>query len=173
MLDTIQQFIIHTPWWVFSVLVLLIYHGIMATQTQIVSISKLFIFPLLLIIISGHTIFTITTLTTTLVGYFIITVLFGSFMGWYMTKTTNIQVDHDNGLMQLQGSGFLLWMLLIIFCSKYYQGYIIATNPDLASHQGLLEIIFAINGICIGLLLGRFVHLVYCYKTKPTVRLTK
>jgi hypothetical protein len=173
MLEAVQQFLLNTPWWVYLVLALILYRGIRATKTRVVTISKLFILPILLILLSAHTVLTMTTLTSMLALNLLVTILIGFLIGWYTTKMLDIKVDHAKGLMQLQGSWFFLWMLIVIFACKYYQGYVSNARPDLAQSLSYIHIMFAIHGVLMGLLVERLAHYIYCYKTKPTVNLEK
>jgi hypothetical protein len=168
----LQQFLINTPWWVYLIFAYLIYRGIMASQPRVISFSRALLLPVIIFALGAHTLLTITTWNAALLINWSITFIIGVAIGWATTKLGQFRVDRDNGLIEVPGSWFTIIIIFIIFACKYYIGYVTAVSPDIAQQTSSLHIIFAISGITMGLLIGRVIHYIYCYKTYQSEKLT-
>lgn len=172
MLAALKDTILSTPWWVYLILVYVLYRGIRALKTQVLPFKRVFMLPLILIVLSGYNLTAITTVTFSIIATFIVVLLMSIVLGWFSIKGSEIVVDHRNHLMKMPGSWWFLVILLIIFGCAYYTGYMTAVNPEIIHQPMFLHMTFIIHGFTIGVLVGRLGHSLYCYKTKPTVELS-
>ena len=167
-MHTLQQNLLDTPWWVYVIFIYVIYRGVRASQTRVISLARLFILPLIIVVFAGHGLLSMTTLTMTLIINWLITFIVGFVIGWWLMKIRGIKVDHKKGLLEVQGS----WIsLIVIFCSKYYVGYMSAVHPEVVQYFLFVNFIFALNGITMGIVVGHLAHYVYCFKTQPSISL--
>lgn len=109
--------LIHTPLWVWAVLLLLLYKGIQQTRTRSIQLWQLFIFPtvfLPLIVIS--TINAVQPLIA-IVGL-VIGLTVGLFLGYVLWKD-NPLIGRQQGQWQQRGSYIPLLLYLFIFVFRY------------------------------------------------------
>ena len=170
-MHTLQQTLLDTPWWVYAIFIYVIYRGIRASQTRVIPLARLFILPLIIVVFASHTLLAMTTLSGDLVINWVLTLIVGFLIGWWLTKIRDIKVDQEKGLLQISGSWISLIVILFIFGSHYYVGYMTAVHPEVVQQTFFAHIIFALNGITMGIVVGRLAHYLYCYKTQASVSL--
>jgi len=151
----------HTPWWVFVIFFYLLKVGIDAIKPRIVSLKKLFITPSIFLGISINTLLKSFDFSFPILGVYIVALLLGMIIGFLLTKNSKIKFDHYQKLVKLPGTFSTLFLTLIIFSSKYYLGYSLATNPTIASKTFFIISQLGIMGICSGLFIGRSTGLLY------------
>lgn len=153
-----------TPSWVLLVFVFVLYRGLQACKTRTFSVYKLGIIPALFLALSIQG---ICTLQCPMPGMWILWcagLLLGVVQGWYIFTTGPIEADKKKSLIKVQGSPLILVLSLIIFASKYYMGYLAATNPALLlqTHRMTIRILF--SSLIPGLLIGRTARYAYLYR---------
>lgn len=158
-----------TPWWVFPLLGYLIVLGIQSRRTRIVSLYKLFVLPVIFLVISFYTLMVVTP-DYIVISCWLAAMIAGSACGFFQLVRTNIQVDAKRSLIQIPGSWSNLIIMLLIFSSRYYFGYDLAVNPH---HYDLIEyriIRFAISGLLTGYLQGKLLGYLYHFKNATELR---
>ena len=123
MVKNIWEALVNTPWWVYVIFVYVLIFGIRATKTRIVSLSRMFIIPIILIALSINEL--LTTVQPVWYNFFIwvIAILIGIYLGWLQIYHFKILIDRKKHLIQTPGTWTTLILLLIIFSTKYYFGY--------------------------------------------------
>lgn len=167
----LQQTLLDTPWWVYAIFIYVIYRAIVALRTRIIPVKNLFIFPVIIVMLTGRTLLTMTTLSLVLVINGLIAFVSAFIIGWWLTKIRKIKVDRQQGLLQVQRSWISLIVLLVIFGIHYYVGYMNAVYPEIAQQLFFVHCIFTLNSIIMGIIVGRLAHYLYCYKTQASVSL--
>ncbi|MCX7124287.1 MAG: hypothetical protein NTU49_00745 [Gammaproteobacteria bacterium] len=141
-----------TPWWVYLLLYFLIVMGVKALKTQVVSIKRLIILPLVFIVLSVHTIITAFQLNTSSISIWLGSFIVGALIGFILVYRHKILVDHEHWLVQLPGTWITLILILLIFASKYYFSYEMDANPALVKQMGfkigLLSLSIKNTGFC-------------------------
>lgn len=171
MWQTVQQFLLQTPIWVYVVLALLIFRGIKACQTRIVALRKLFIIPAIFMVLSLHTLLTTYILNADLISTWALGIAIGSGIGWLINHAKDIKVDGQQQLFLIPGSAMTLILVLLIFVSKYYFGYQITVSPEETHQINFAITLIAISGVCSGLFIGRLINYLYRLKKGPFVSL--
>lgn len=161
-----------TPWWVYLIFIVLIKRGITASKPQVVSMQKLIILPLVFIALSIHTVVTAFHVNSTIIGIWLVSILFGTLAGWLLVCKHQFKVDKKNYLIQLPGSWVTLILILLIFASKYYFGYEISADPALLKQTGFEFSLLGVTGICTGLFIGRVLFYFYQIKIGQSVDLS-
>lgn len=172
-MNSIQQIIIGTPWWVYALFIYLIWIGIIASKTRVVSLKKLFIVPIIFGFISIHTLVTSFQMSALTITTWSGAIVLGTLLGWIQIHRYTLKIDKIHHLVQVPGTWSTLIFILIIFATKYYFGYELAVDPKLAE-QSLFEFsMLAISGVFTGLFIGRLICYLYRFKTNPSVDLLK
>src|SRR3989338_6147796 len=173
MLSTVWEFLINTPWWVYLILVYLFFICFKAVKTRTLALRMLFILPIIFIVLAFHTLIaeigiSIFSLITT--GVFLI---LGAALGFYQIYRLSIKTDKTHLLIQVPGSWSTLIIVLIIFISKYYFSYEIASNPASLKNVHFIFMMLAISGICTGLFIGRLLRYLQLILFAPSYDLRK
>lgn len=171
-METIWQTAVHTPWWVYLLLLYLISIGIRASKTNIVLLKKLFIIPIIITFMSVHTLiasFAISAFTiTTWSG----AILIGTILGWLQIYRLTLKVDKQHALIQVPGTWSTMIIIIIIFATKYYFGYELSVDPNLVDQTGFEFSMLTVSGVCSGLFIGRLLCYLYRFQTGSSVDLT-
>jgi hypothetical protein len=170
MLVEIWQIAIHTPVWVYLILIYLIVVGVKASKTRVVKLQRIFVIPAILAVMSVHSLMTTITLVDYLiVSSWIIAMLIGILLGWWQVKRLDIQIDKKRLLIQIPGTWSTMYILITIFVTKYYFGYEKATNPILMEQLEFNVSMLAVSGVCTGLFIGRLIAYLYHFKNSTEV----
>jgi len=86
-METIWEIVIHTPVWVYLLLIYLIFIGIKETKSRVIKLPCIFIGPTILSALSIHTLMT-TVLEAgyLIIGSWILGIVFGGILGWWQMK---------------------------------------------------------------------------------------
>lgn len=139
-MNAIWETLTHTPWWVYLLLIYLLKIGIDATKAKVVPLKKLIILPAIFLILSLNNLITGVRHDVITLGTYLISLLFGAWVGWLLVRKLALQFDKKKGLIRLPGSWVTLVLIVIIFSTKYYFGYTLASDPTKAQ-----DTIFEIN----------------------------
>jgi hypothetical protein len=160
----IWKMLTHTPWWVYLLLAYIIRVGLQASNTQVLSFSRLFIAPVIFTAISLHTL--LLTVKVSYMGLLIwgCFIIAGIMLGTWLIERLAIKVDKKHSLIQIPGTWSTLIVMAIIFLSKYYFAYELTRYPHYAERITFVLTMLAISALCTGLLLGKLLG--YLYKIK-------
>src|SRR5690348_15072244 len=119
-METIQQTLHHTPWWIYLLLAYVIYIGIQASKARIIALKKLFIIPAIFAFMSIHTLITSFAMNALVIATWCIVILIGIVLGWIQVSRFQIKVDKQKKLIQVPGTWSTLIIIIIIFITRYY-----------------------------------------------------
>ena len=138
------------PWWVWFVLCYICFVGIRAIKSRTVPIPRLFIIPVVFILLKSKA-FSIEHPATLFI--YIAWLLGGCVIGFYFASKTKIKVFKKTKSVELPGSYQTLLLAMSFFIMKFIFGFLQAVDPDLAAKYLGLDVRF--NGLLSGYLLGR------------------
>jgi hypothetical protein len=147
-----------TPWWVYVLFFYLLSIGLKTLKPRVISLKKMFIIP---------TVFTVWTLYTMFskfshlssIAIWGISLIVAILIGWSLSRKINIQTDKKKGLIRLPGTAITLILILLIFGTKYFFGYLYATDPLAQDTPVIFISDFITSGIITGLFLGKALSL--------------
>ena len=118
-METIKDFLINTPVYVYFIFSYLLFIGIKSTKKRIISFFRVIILVILFIYLSINNIlkFPVNSLDFILLG---LSLLVFSSISWKLTSLQKIKVDKEKLLFSLPGTWTNLIVLLLIFTTKYY-----------------------------------------------------
>ena len=148
-MTTIKYAILGTPWWVFILFAYLVFVGVNALKSRVISIKKVFILPLV------FTVWSVWNLIANFSGFrgflaWAIFIAIGYLIGWGMTQPWKIAADKKKLLVGIPGNRITLILILAVFAVKYFFGYYRAT------HQEMSALVAFVNLIASGLITGIF-----------------
>ncbi len=85
-----------TPWWVYILFIFLVQRGLVASKPQVISIIKLSILPIVFIALSVHTLMTAFHVNATVILAWLVSVILGSIIGWFLIRKHKFKVDRKN-----------------------------------------------------------------------------
>ncbi len=163
----IWEMILNTPWWVYLLLIYVVKRGLKARQTQVGSLARMFIFPILMFLLSIDTLYRTDALTGVNIGCWVLTLLLGAVIGWYLVAQQALKVDRQKHLIFCPGTWSVLILVLVIFVSKYAFATIQATNIILAKNPIFILSNLSVSGVFTGIFLGRLACYLHRYFTLP------
>lgn len=153
-----------TPWWVWPIFIFVIYRGLQACKPRTFSIYKLAIIPSLFLAVSIQGICTLQCPMSGIWFLWVSGLILGIAAGGYIFTTKPIEADKKKSLIKIPGSPLILILSLLIFTSKYYIGYLAATNPMALLQTSMITLRILFSSLMPGLLIGRTIRYMYLYK---------
>ena len=172
-MSNISNFLIHTPWWVYLILVYCIFIGVKSLRTSIIHIRKLFFIPLIFGYLSLHTLITSFNLDALIIFIYVISLLIGIGLGSLQLKLCKITVDAKHKLIKVPGSWVTLFLILIIFACKYFVGYEMAADPKMLTNEPFEIFLLVVSGVTAGMFIGRLIYGVFKMINGPFEDLSK
>lgn len=166
----IQQIISHTPVYVWALLAFLVYRGVLAAQDREVSLLKLFIIPVVMLVISlagmnGHGV-----LGAGVWGVWLTGMLATVAVTW-TAGNGEIVANRAAGTVLQRGSWTPLALMLAIFATKYTVAVLSAMHPELQRQMSFVVAVSALSGVFNGVFVGRLLRCVAAYVRRPAAAL--
>jgi hypothetical protein len=168
-MNTVSQFFIHTPWWVFALFVYLVWRGIRGLKPAEVSLPKLALVPVALTVWGSYELIRIYGLAPDAVAIWIVGLACGIAIGFLLLRHAAISVDPARGIIHRPKDATLLPLILAVFVVKYAFGAVASISPAL-----LMEPLFRIadlglSGLFAGIFIGKFAVYAVRYYSAPGV----
>lgn len=157
-MDTLQNIVGQTPWWVYTVLIVAIYRGILALRNREVYLWRMAILPVLFFGISLHTALQFFAISTSYVVAYLTGLAVGVYGGYRLALRLKMQPSPKPYYVIVQGSPQLLVSVIIIFMIKYAEGFALATYPISAGLKPVTVILFDLGVIVTGVFIGYFIR---------------
>jgi hypothetical protein len=142
-----------TPWWVFTLFVLLIIIGFKSSRPRTISLKKLLILP------GIFTILNVIWLAERLQGRYhllfiwAIGLVIGSLIGWRLVLNWKTEANHRLHHLHIQGSWSTLFLILLVFAIRYFFVYNYENQVEESYNFHLADSF--ISGIITGIFIGR------------------
>lgn len=164
-MEKFWQIVMHTPIWVYILLLCLIFIGVRATKTRVTKVYYIFIMPMILFSVSIHMlVHAVEEINMLVVASWIICLLLGSIGGWWQVRSDDIQVDRKHLLIRVPGSWSSMWLIVFIFAIRYYFGYQKAIHSIVVEQLWFKVSILGVSGFCTGLIIGKMFRYFVCFK---------
>lgn len=166
MIDSIEEILADTPWWVFLLFTYLMWVGFSATKPHQVHIKTLMLFPVMLFVFSIMSLFA----AQFTVGHFLLWLSalgLGTSLGWLHYQSLRIKADKHTKKILVPGTWILLLIILCVFIVKFYFGYELAIHPHFIFQPKYYIGLLLVYGLLTGLFLGRFLYARHCLRAGP------
>ncbi|MEN5275314.1 hypothetical protein ABE527_00025 [Brucella sp. TWI432] len=168
LMDMLVQIVIHTPIYVWGLLVYLIIQGIKGRETQIVSVWRMLFVPIIFIGVGFlHFDDSSELFGSFLTAWFIALVLLAPF--GLLTGPKIIAVDRQNKTIERAGATLPLIRNLIFFCAQYVLAVLNVLYPE--DHANLTLITGVVSGASAGYFGGWLIALWRKYQQSPQLKL--
>lgn len=162
----LNQIISHTPPYVWGILAFLILRGVLAMRTREIGFNKLFILPIVMLVLSLQDIaakFGLGSIALTLWA-----------LGAAATVASMLKFSAARvapaatpGRVIVRGSVFPLALMMAIFVTKYVAAIAVAVQPHLRQDLPFTVLVCALFGVFNGYFLGRLARDVKACRTFP------
>ncbi|MAM10625.1 hypothetical protein FF124_06705 [Martelella lutilitoris] len=152
-MEMLVSIIAGTPIYVWVILVILVLRGAKRFQDKEVSVNRLFILPLLFLILAAHRVVSLGFAAPALQGLGL-GLLLGGLAVWLLRPQRKLHpVSADRVL--IEGEWHTLAMVLMLFAALYVQNAGLAINPDLAKHPAFMIPVNLFVGLATGFSVAR------------------
>lgn len=164
---TVWDIIANTPWWVFGLFIYLSYVGFLATKPRTVPLNSLLILPIVFVIMSIISMFTVLHFMLNNAGIWLAGGVIGMLLGWLQFRAMKVQAVRDQSALYMPGSWILLALVMLIFACRYYINYEAALDPNFLSDIKHTHYIYGLFGLFTGLFAGRLLYARRVLKVGP------
>lgn len=156
------QILRHTPLYVWVILALLVWRGLVELREREIAVPRMFVLPLVMLVLSVHDIarkfghgaiaFTMWMAASALAAFALAALLAWRFGRVRVTPGT------APGLVRVAGSALPMVLMLSIFALKYATSVLLAVRPELAVQPVVVALVCTAFGIFNGYFLGRLLR---------------
>lgn len=166
-MDAVLQAISHTPIWVWPLLALLIFIGVLALKPRAISLPRLLILPAVFLVLSVLSALGSPLPRLEALGIWLAGMVLGALLGRLAAPRQGVVIDRPRRRVSVPGSVVPLLLILVIFIGRYAFGYAFGRYPELRQNELLLVIAAGYAALCSGFMLGRTLPLVLAYFRAP------
>lgn len=171
MTETIYQTLMHTPWWVYIIFIVLVKLGLRASKTSITHLPKLAIAPAIFTYMAVDSLINNLHLTRQVLLIFSGTGLLGILIGYLQVTRLTLSFDREKYLIKVPGTWSVIVIMMIIFSTKYCLGYELALDPNILENSRFEIFFITVNAVCSGIFIGKFICYIKRLYTEPSVEL--
>lgn len=163
MIDFISGILIHTPFWVYLILLFLISRGLKARKPATVALEKLAIIPAIFLLWDIYDLLVFRTLTLATGSLWLMGLLSGAAMGYILSKRTVVTRAAAPRSIYREADYSALPFMMLAFAVKYVLGVMSAIAPDVLQRPGVSAFAIITGGLFAGVFVGKFVRYVRVY----------
>lgn len=163
MLEFISGVLIHTPVWVYLILLFLISRGIRARKPATVALEKLAIIPAIFLIWDIYDLLVFRQLTLATCSLWLVGLLSGAAMGYILIKRSSVTRTAAPRTVYREADYSALPFMMLAFAVKYVLGVMSAIAPDVLQRPGVSALVIITGGLFAGVFVGKFARYVRVY----------
>lgn len=163
MIDFISGILIHTPFWVYLILLFLINRGLKARKPATVALEKLAIIPGIFLLWDIYDLLVFRKLTLATGSLWLVGLLSGAAMGYILSKRTVVSRVAAPRSIYREADYSALPFMMLAFAVKYVLGVMSAIAPDVLQRPGVSAFAIITGGLFAGVFVGKFVRYVRVY----------
>jgi hypothetical protein len=154
----LQQFVSHTPIWVWALLVFLITRGIAAMKPGDITLGKLAIVPALFTAWGLWSINARYGASWDAWALWLVGIGAGAGVGWMLLRRSTLTANRATGMLWRSADYSLLPLLLVTFVFKYGFESALAMSPTLAADDGFRAAYLLLSGGFTGIFIGKYLR---------------
>ena len=160
----LQQILIKTPVWVWALLAVLIYRGLVASTDRVTSLRAAFLIPVAMLALSVQGIASTFGADELAMPIWFAAMLAGTVLAWSAVDPSRMSADPVNRTIRQPGSWVPLALMVGIFLTKYVVAVALAMHPELKQQGGFVTAVCALYGLFNGIFIGRLLRIVGVYR---------
>lgn len=151
------QILSHTPLYVWAILAFLVWRGVAELREREIAISRMFVLPLVMLVLSLHDIALKFGFDATVLAAWMTAFAAAALLSWRFGRV-RVAPGSAPGRVRVAGSVVPLLLMLSIFALKYVTSVLLAVRPDLADQGMVVMAVCAMFGVFNGYFLGRLLR---------------
>lgn len=160
----LQQIITNTPVWVWILLAVLIYRGLVASVDRVTSIRSAFLIPVVMLGLSVQGVASAFGAADYAMPVWFAALLAGTALTWSIVDPGRLSADPANGTVRQPGSWTPLALMMGIFLTKYTVAVMLTVHPELKQQAVFVAGVCTLYGLFSGIFLGRLLRIVAVYR---------
>ncbi len=159
------QIVLHTPLWVWGILLVLLWLGLSQTVSRQVRLRRVVLLPLAMTGISLHG--TFTRFDATHWSWVLWAGAALSTIAWFASSQppAGVAYQRTTRVFSLPGSWVPLCLMMAIFAIRYIVGVVLALRPELARDLAVTAMVASLYGALSGVFIGRMLMLLRLVRT--------
>lgn len=150
----LQQILIHTPTYVWAILAVLVYRGVIASADREMAFSRMFIIPAIMLLLTLQDLSAKFGLGGLTVAAWTAGALAGAALAW-LARGARVAPGATPGRVLVRGSWIPLALMMAIFLIKYATAVLLAMNSQARHDSLLVALVCALFGLLNGIFFGR------------------
>ena len=159
----LNQILTHTPLYVWAILAFLILRGVLAMRTREIALNKLFIIPIVMLVLSLQDIAAKFGMTGLPVVVWTVAATATTALMWQFCAP-RVMPAATPGRVIVRGRKLPLVLLLAIFVTKYVATMVVAVQPHLRGDTLFMALVCALFGAFNGYFLGHLARDLRAYR---------
>ena len=159
------QIVLHTPLWVWAILLALLWLGLSQTVSRQVGLRRIILLPLAMTAMSLHG--TFTSFGATHWSWVLWTGAALATVAWFASSRAPAGVAYQRAtrVFNLPGSWVPLCLMMAIFAIRYVVGVVLALHPELTRDLAVAAMVASLYGALSGVFIGRMLMLLGLART--------
>ncbi len=155
----IFQILVHTPVWVWMILVFLIYRGLLASRDRELSRLQTCVVPVVFLWLSLDGITRSFGAQDGALLAWLVGAVTGIAIAWLSFDPQRMSLLADGKTVFIRGSWKPMLLMLAIFLTKYATGIVLALQPTRARDLGFVVAVCLLYGMCNGMFFAQLLRL--------------
>lgn len=150
-----SQIITNTPIWVFILFFFLVFLGLAQTRDKEISIKRVFILPLIMLLLSLAGLFTAFGINIISISFYLLALSFAIVLNIYLKLPRNSIYKKEEKIFFIKGSFIPFFIIMAIFFTKYFVGVVSARELSFINSLSYIITISSLYGFYSGMFFGR------------------
>ena len=161
----LTEILVHTPRWVWAILLVLLWLGLVQTTPRQARLRRVILLPLAMTGLSLYG--TLSSFGTVPASWVMWMGAASMTLAWVASSAlpTDVRYEASRRTFSLPGSWAPLALMMAIFLTKYAVGVMLAMQPALAHDSAVAAIVASLYGAMSGVFLGRMARLLRLAQT--------
>lgn len=163
------QSIANTSWWIYFMFINLGYIAYLATKPQAQNIRAFYYMLPMVIALSILGMFTLISVTPSNFAAYLVSLIASVTLGWLLCLRLNARAVEGKTVVLMQGSWMLGFIVIALFCVRFYMGREISFDPSTLKSPTYSLITMILYGWAAGMLTSRIIFMRRVLKTGPYI----
>ena len=167
MAEFVVAMLVHTPVWVYVLLVFLLFRGIKARIPATVTLEKLALIPALFLFWDIYDLVTYRDQSISTYLQWMVGIISGAIVGYMLINPGRLARSSAPRSIHRPADYSALPFMMLAFGIKYVQGVLNAIAPDILRQPVMSALAIITGGVLAGVFIGKFIRYVSVYLRSP------
>lgn len=165
--EFVVAMLVHTPVWVYVLLVFLLFRGIKARIPATVTLEKLALIPALFLFWDIYDLVTYRDQSISTYLQWMVGIISGAIVGYMLIKPDRLARSTAPRSIHRPADYSALPFMILAFGIKYVQGVLNAIAPEILRQPVMSALAIITGGVFAGVFIGKFIRYVSVYLRSP------